>query len=63
MKECEFCDNEESVLDAFGFFLLELESETYAVMFYIPYGEEKYRVNHCPVCGKKIRDKRIKIDI
>jgi hypothetical protein len=21
MKECEFCDNEESVLDAFGFFL------------------------------------------
>jgi hypothetical protein len=36
---------------------------SYAVMFYIPYGEEKYRVNHCPVCGKKIRDKRIKIDI
>lgn len=59
MKYC--CDYFDGLIPAFRWFMVELDDGVEYLMPYIENGDgEKIRVNHCPVCGAKVRSIRIK---
>ena len=53
------CDSFKEFIPQFGWFKTE---DGFCLMPYIQCGEKKMRINHCPSCGKYVRDIQLSED-